>query len=194
MCKQFIMLTHKLNFWIARFVTKHHMIWWKLACVASVSVGRKNLRKRLLCRLMKASKVCHNFVPGSLCWAIQDGDDLAGWLNTVSIKKLKIWYRRSKIFTFQHTAVAFDPQAAISPAAILLQLMLNTTLLSGAMVTFLVLRKALLISHCVQVWLLFVVFRIFCLTALVITTSVTPRNCPSALKQNKAPLRIFISL
>ena len=41
---------------------------------------------------------------------------------------------------------------------------------------FLVLRKLLLVSFCVVVWVLFSVFSIFCITSLV---SATPRNHPS---------------
>ena len=40
---------------------------------------------------------------------------------------------------------------------------------------FLVLRKLLLVSFCVVVWVLFSVFSIFCITSLV---SATPRNHP----------------
>ena len=40
---------------------------------------------------------------------------------------------------------------------------------------FLVLRKLLLVSFCVVVWVLFSVFSIFCITSLV---SATPRNYP----------------
>ena len=50
---------------------------------------------------------------------------------------------------------------------------------------FLVLRKLLLVSFCVVVWVLFSVFSIFCITSLV---SATPRNHPYIVEGNQYPI------
>ena len=90
-------------------------------------------------------------------------------------------FKKSKNWHFSH---GFNPKMTIFPTFLI------QVIYSGKMGCFLVLRKLLLVSFCVVVWVLFSVFSIFCITSLVSATPRNPRKMSFTIFQNeKTPIK-----